>query len=341
MHLHHSGEVPLPSATSPRLVDGYGRRITYLRLAITDRCNLRCRYCMPEGGVDFVPHAEILTFEELERLVRLIAALGVSKVRVTGGEPFVRHGCLPFLKRLKSIDAVHSLHVTTNGVETAGFLDELVAMGIAGINLSLDSMDRQRFWQISRRDSFLRVIATLEGCLARRLPLKINAVVLDDTSDGEIVKLAEVARQYPVAVRFIEKMPFSGGKGAEAEASMPLRQRLRALFPEQLPQAADTPTTARLYAIPGYAGTIGIIEGHSRRFCATCNKIRITPLGMLKTCLYDNGVLDLKAMLRGGASDLELQQAIILCVRARFADGKETQAFCHQETEQSMARIGG
>ena len=185
------------------------------------------------------------------------------------------------------------------------------------------------------------MIATLEGCLARRLPLKINAVVLDDTSDGEIVKLAEVARQYPVAVRFIEKMPFSGGKGAEAEVSMPLRQRLRGLFPEQIPLAADTPTTARLYAIPGFAGTVGIIEGHSRRFCATCNKIRITPLGMLKTCLYDNGVLDLKAMLRRGASDLELQQAITLCVQARFADGKETQAFCHRETEQSMAMIGG
>lgn len=341
MHLHHSAEVPSPPAASVGLVDGHGRRITYLRLAITDRCNLRCRYCMPEHGVDFVPHAEILSFEELERLVRLLSALGVSKVRVTGGEPFVRRDCLPFLKSLKAIDSVASLHVTTNGVETAGFLDELQEMGIAGINLSLDTLDCQRFRQISRRDFFRQVLATLDGCLARRLPLKINTVVLEDTTDAEIVKLADIARRYPVTVRFIEKMPFSGKTGGASGTILPLRERLLALFPDQIPQACGTPTTARLYTIPGFAGSIGLIEGNSRRFCAICNKIRITPAGMLKTCLYDNGVLDLKAMLRNGASDHEIQQAITICVRHRFANGHETQAFCRQDTEQSMASIGG
>lgn len=341
MYLHHAGELPLPSAATPGLVDNHGRRITYLRLAITDRCNLRCRYCMPEGGVDFVPHHEILSFEELERLVRLLAALGVSKVRITGGEPLVRHDCLALLKALKEIDAVRSLHITTNGVVTAGFLDQLMDLGLAGLNLSLDTLDRQRFWRISRRDFLPRVLSTLEGCLARRLALKINSVVLDDTSDEEILSLTAIARQHPVSVRFIEKMPFSGRRGAGISVRLPLRERLLALFPEQLPLAAETPTTACLYAIPGFAGTIGIIEGNSRRFCATCNKLRITPRGMLKACLYDNGVLDLRAMLRGGASDSEIQQAITACVHNRFANGHETQAFCQRETEQSMAGIGG
>ena len=336
--------IPIPQPLPHRsdgLIDNHGRRITYLRLSITDRCNLRCRYCMPERGVDFVPNEEILTFEELERLVRLLSALGVSKVRITGGEPFVRQGCLAFLQRLKGIGSLRSLHITTNGVETARHLDPLAELGIDGINLSLDTLDSGRFWQISRRNHLPQVLATLDGCLKRRLPLKINAVVLDETGDREIIALADLARQHPLSLRFIEKMPFSGARSARSKPSRSLRQRLHLLFPDLVPVVANVPSTARLYAVPGFAGTLGLIEGNSRRFCSTCNKIRITPVGMLKTCLYDNGVFDLKAMLRGGADDYEIAQAVRVAVAHRYRDGLETEENCTRANDPAMTSIGG
>ena len=343
MTAHHRGTPNSRSLPhrSGGLVDNHGRRITYLRLAITDRCNLRCRYCMPEEGVEFVPHAEILSFEELERLVRLLVTLGIEKVRITGGEPFVRQGCLPFMGRLRAIDGVRSLHVTTNGVETARHLDGLADLEINGINLSLDTLDRDRFRQITRRDYLPQVLATLDGALKRRLPLKINAVVMEDTLDTEIIALAAIARRHPLSLRFIEKMPFSGTSGASPKSVRPLRERLHALFPELVPMLSVTPSTARQYAIPGFAGTIGLIEGNSRRFCTTCNKIRITSVGMLKTCLYDNGALDLKAMLRGGADDCEIAEAIKAAVSHRYRDGLETAAHCARSVDPAMASIGG
>lgn len=329
------------SHRSGGLIDNHARRITYLRLGITDRCNLRCRYCMPESGVDFIPHEEILSFEELERLVRLISALGISKVRITGGEPLVRHDCLEFMRRLKSLDTVRSLHITTNGVETHSHLDALAELGIGGINLSLDTLDRDRFRQITRRDHLPQVLATLGGCLTRRLPLKINAVVLEDTSDAEIMALTDLPRRYPLSLRFIEKMPFSGRGVARPNPVRPLRERLYTLFPKMVPVVVATSSTARLYAMPGFAGTVGLIEGNSRRFCATCNKIRITPAGMLKACLYDNGVLDLKGMLRGGADDYEITGAVRDAIARRYRDGLETEANCDRVNDPAMASIGG
>jgi len=343
MTAHHRG-IPIPHyrpQQSDRLTDNHGRPITYLRLAITDRCNLRCRYCMPAGGVDFLPHAEILSFEELERLVRLLSAMGVSKVRITGGEPFARHGCLSFMRRLQGLDTVRSLHVTTNGVETCRHLDELAELGIAGINLSLDTLDRDRFEQITRRDQLQEVLSTFKGCIGRSLPLKINAVVLEDTTDTEIQTLADLSRRHPLSMRFIEKMPFSGCVGGKPQGTMPLRERLHALFPAMMPVVGAPSSTARLYAIPGFAGTIGLIEGNSRRFCATCNKIRITPTGMLKTCLYDNGVLDLKGMLRNGADDRDITAAVKAVVACRYRDGLETEANCARAIDPTMASIGG
>ncbi len=343
MTAHHRGTPLSRSLPHPAggLVDNHGRRITYLRLGLTDRCNLRCRYCMPETGVNFVPHSEILSYEELERLVRLLSALGIEKVRITGGEPFVRHGCLSFMQRLRAIDTVRSLHVTTNGVETARYLDGLADLRINGINLSLDTLDRDRFQQITRRDSLPQVQATLDGALKRRLPLKINAVILEDTLDTEIISLAAIARRHPLSLRFIEKMPFSGTSGASLKPVSPLRERLHTLFPGLVPMLSSTPSTARQYAIPGFAGTIGLIEGNSRRFCATCNKIRITAVGMLKTCLYDNGVLDLKAMLRTGADDCEIAEALKAVVACRYRDGLETAAHCTRSSDPAMASIGG
>lgn len=323
------------------LVDNHGRRITYLRLAITDRCNLRCRYCRPENGVPFIAHDEILSLEELERLTGIFCALGIDKVRVTGGEPFSRRGCLPFLKRLKQIKGIHHLHITTNGVKTSRHLDSLTDLGLAGINLSLDTLDQKRFWRITRRDYLKSVLQTVNGILARRIPLKINSVILEDTSDDEIIRLAGLAQKYPITLRFIERMPFSGISRSQKPAESNLALRLKKIFHslEELP--STSPTTARTFSVPGYNGKLGIIEGYSRAFCKTCNKIRITPTGMLKTCLYDNGALDLKKMLRSGVDDQGITTAIFNCIHSRFLNGHEAERSSMRTREPSMASIGG
>jgi cyclic pyranopterin phosphate synthase len=344
MRAHQGGTPPTPNILPLRsdgLIDNHGRRITYLRLAITDRCNLRCHYCRPPEGVPFVPHAEILRLEELERLVAIFGALGISKIRVTGGEPFSRRGCLPFLGRLRQIAGVKHLHITTNGVTTSRHLDELAALAIDGINLSLDTLDPNRFRSITRRDSLEPVLETLHGLLARAIPLKINSVVLADTSDAELIGLATLAREHPVTLRFIERMPFSGAVRSEKIVNGDLSQRLLRLFPALQECNAPQPTTARLFSLPGYAGKLGVIAGHSRLFCATCNKLRVTPIGILKTCLYDEGALDLRALLRDGSTDREIRAAIVSCVQNRFANGHEAERLSGREIETSMGMIGG
>jgi cyclic pyranopterin phosphate synthase len=332
---------PHSHTSDSRLTDNHGRAITYLRLAITDRCNLRCRYCRPEEGVPFIPHEEILSFEELERLTTIFCALGVNKVRVTGGEPFSRRGCLSFLTRLRKIDGLQYLHITTNGVKTSRFLDDLVALDIDSINVSLDTLDQKRFWQITRRDYLEAVLQTVHGVLARDIPLKINSVVLKDTSDDEIVQLAGLARDFPIALRFIEKMPFSGKARSGKIENGNLSRRLKKIFPDIEECNSDLPTTARIFSLSGFKGTIGLIQGYSRLFCKTCNKVRITPTGMLKTCLYDNGVLDLKMMLRKGADDEEIKSAIVNCVQKSCVNGHEAELNARRSMEPSMGSIGG
>ena len=339
MKFHHTDTGV--ASTGDKLIDNHGRPITYLRLAITDRCNLRCRYCRPEEGLPFIPHDEILRFEELERLASIFCGLGISKVRVTGGEPFSRRGCLPFLAKLKQVEGLEFLHITTNGVRTAGFLDELKDIGIDGINLSLDTLNPVRFLKITRRDFLDSVLQTFNGALEREIPLKINSVFLDDTSDQEVIKLASLAKQFPITLRFIETMPFSGTARSEKLVNGNLVSRLQWIFPEIEESEAVFPTTARLFTIPGYLGKLGVIQGHSRQFCTTCNKVRITPTGMLKSCLYDNGALDLKALLRSDAADQEISNAIVDSILNRFRNGHDAERFANRSTEPSMAAIGG
>jgi cyclic pyranopterin phosphate synthase len=323
---------------SSLLCDNHGRRIRYLRLAITDRCNLRCRYCMPQKGIVAVRHTELLTYEEMGRLVRLLLPLGIDKVRITGGEPFARRDCLYFLRFLKEL-GVPSLHLTTNGVETWRYLDQLRTLGISGLNLSLDSLNRQRFAAITRHDHLAEVLKTLHGCLTLSIPVKINTVALPDLSDQEIQQLAALARDNPITVRFIEPMAFSGTGGPVPSAGEPLAARLTRLFPEA--RQARPNGVAQVFTPPGFCGKIGFIAGHSRSFCQRCDKIRVTAIGMLKNCLYDNGVFDLRRLLRGGASDEEIVQAVTTAVTQRHIDGHLTESRCARHQQPSMATIGG
>ncbi len=330
--------------TDGSLIDNHGRPITYLRLAITDRCNLRCSYCMPEQGVAAISHDEMLSYEELERLVGLFLDMGVEKVRITGGEPFARRGCIEFLERLKRELRVKELVVTTNGVETSRYLKRLKALPITGINLSLDTIDRQRFKEITRRDRLSQVLDTLYGALELGIALKVNSVVTEETSDEDIRRLGLLVKDHDFSLRFIEKMPFSGVHDTTAALDYQLEQRLAALFPGLQERKLEEVSTARLFAVPGFAGSLGIIEGSSRTFCSACNKIRITPQGMLKACLYDSGVLDLKWLLRNGVADGGIAAQIRSCLRHRFVDGHATQAAngsALQADQPSMASIGG
>ncbi len=329
-------------AQSRSLIDNYNRKITYLRLSVTDRCNLRCSYCCPEEGVVLVPHEEILSFEELNRLVRIFASLGVEKVRITGGEPFARRELVKFLENLKNTaKGLRTLFVTTNGVQTFHYLDALKAAGVDGINLSLDTLDKQRFFEITRRDRLDDVMRTFHGALALAIPVKVNSVVLEDTQDSELVSLASLAKEHSVTVRFIERMPFSGAGTVAVHERDRLLARLRRIFPAMKEENQVQPTTARTFSLAGYRGKIGIIEGNSRHFCSSCNKVRVTATGVLKTCLYDNGVLDLKKLLRTNCDDRSIADAIISSVQKSSVDGHAAEAVSHRKSEPSMAVIGG
>lgn len=333
------------------MIDNYGRPITYVRLAVTDKCNLRCTYCMPET-MKFLPERELMSMDELLRVMNVLAPMGIHKVRITGGEPFMRKGLMDLLWRLRELPGVDEVHITTNGVLTAPHVPELAALGIASVNLSLDTFDRDRFKSITRRDEFEAVLATFHALVAHNIPTKLNAVVMDGINTDDIVPLARLTREYPVEVRFIEDMPFDGASTTTTRAQgvrrlrwnhQAITEHLRSAFPAMQQIESDVHATSVNYAIPEHRGTVGVIAGFSRTFCGACNRLRITAKGMLKTCLYDAGVADLKGLLRQGASDEDLRQTLVHSIAHRFKDGfaAEEHARKYAPTLDSMSVIGG
>jgi len=327
------------------LYDNHQRPITYLRLAVTDRCNLRCFYCMPEQGIKYLPQREVLSYEEMLRLTDLLVGMGVRKVRITGGEPFVRKGLIGFLWKLSEIEALEEVNLTTNGVLTAPYITELAAMGVGSVNLSLDTLDRERFLQITRRDNFAQVMDCLHQLIDSGITTKINTVVMDGQNTDDIIPLVGLTREHPLSVRFIEEMPFNG-EGSHyptlAWTHKKIVAKLKAHYPDLQQLARKPHATSTDYSIPGYRGTIGIIAAFSRTFCGGCNRIRITAQGTLKTCLYDDGVLDLKRMMRQGASDQDLKGAFISAFGSRAKDGYEAEQRREAgRISESMSTIGG
>jgi molybdenum cofactor biosynthesis protein A len=328
------------------LYDNHGRLVNYVRIAVTDRCNLRCFYCMPEQGIQYVDRHELLSYDELLRLVRILVGLGVDKVRITGGEPFVRRDMMYLLREMSCIAGIRQINLTTNGTTTAPHVPELKALGIHSVNLSLDTIDRERFFRITRRDVFPQVMETLEALLSYGIRTKINAVVMEGQNIEDLIPLAELAREKNLDVRFIEEMPFNG-EGSHYPVLVWDHRRildhLRLSFPE-IEKIPDPPhSTSYNYRVPGFQGTIGIIAAYSRTFCGTCNRLRITPQGGLKTCLYDNGIFNIKQIMRAGASDAQVEEAFLQALGNRAKDGWEAEKnrnFGLPVTE-SMATIGG
>ncbi|RGZ01798.1 GTP 3',8-cyclase MoaA [Clostridium sp. AM58-1XD] len=333
------------------MTDSYGRTIDYMRVSITDRCNLRCRYCMPHG-IKTIPMKEILTFEEIASVVRSGADLGIRKIKVTGGEPLVRRGCSHLIERLKEIPGIEEVTVTTNGVLLYSYLEELKEAGTDGINISLDTLNAKRYKEITGYDSLDTVLRGIQAALKTDIPIKTNTVVQEQMDKEEWLPLVMMAKDVPIDVRFIEMMPVGYGKKLDSGEYESLQAEIRSQFPDMkadMSRHGNGP--AEYYKIPGFRGSIGFIAAMHGKFCSSCNRLRLTSTGFLKSCLcYDDGT-DLKRILRAKSkiegfekNDLpperKLRQAIENTIR------EKPKAHCFEEQEQItesgvMASIGG
>jgi GTP 3',8-cyclase len=327
------------------LHDTFGRLHNNLRISVTDRCNIRCFYCMPESGIEFMAREQILRYEEMERFVRIAVGLGVTKVRLTGGEPLVRKDLPDFVRRLAAIPGIDDLALTTNGVLLAPMAAALYEAGLRRINIHLDTLDRERFMKITRRDELGKVLEGIAEC--RRLgfsPIKINAVAVKGLVEPDIVPLARFGRENGIEIRFIEFMPLDAqglwDRGKVLLADDILAILAREIAPlEEIP-ADDVRAPATDYRYSDGIGTIGFIASVSRPFCLNCNRLRLTADGHLRYCLFALEETDIKALLRGGASDEEIVAAIRATVRAKW-EGHEINTARFVAPPRPMYAIGG
>jgi len=300
---------------------------------------------MPEEGLDWLSRTELMTYEEMLHICAVLLKMGIEKIRITGGEPFVRKDFMSFLSRLSQLQGLQQLSLTTNGVLTAPFVPELKKLGIKSVNLSLDTLDPNRFFAITRRDVLPSVLATLEQLLQQQLDVKINAVVMEGKNTDDILPLVALTKDSPVSVRFIEEMPFNGGEAHQNSLSWDHRRILEAIrekYPD-IKKVQDPPhSTSYNYQIPGHKGSVGIIAAYTRSFCGTCNRIRLTPQGNLKTCLYGDSVLNVKDLMRAGMAEQDLQGKLIQAIGQKEKDGWEAERNSNTHTlHASMATIGG
>ena len=296
------------------LRDGHGRAIGDVRVSVTDRCNFRCQYCMPAEGLPWLERAEILTFEEIVRIVGLLAAMGVHDLRLTGGEPLVRRDFPALVAMLARTDGVRDLSVTTNGFLLERDAEALVRAGVDRFNVSLDSLQRDRFYELTRRDALAQVLRGLEqlASFPEAHPIKINAVAIRDFTEEEVLPFAELARHTPYEVRFIEFMPLDADHAWTSERVLTgdeIRAAIDPVYPLE-PEPREPSATARVYRFVDGRGRIGFINPVSEPFCADCNRIRLTAEGKLRTCLFSLNETDLRGPMRGGADDRELERII-------------------------------
>ncbi|WP_428329595.1 GTP 3',8-cyclase MoaA [Mucilaginibacter sp.] len=328
------------------LLDNHGRKINYLRLAVTDRCNLRCFYCMPEEGLDWLSRKELMTYEEMLQSCTLLVKMGIEKIRITGGEPFVRKDIMQFLTALSELEGLKELTITTNGVLTAPHVAELKRIGVTSVNLSLDTLDAGRFFAITKRDEFADVMDTLHQLLKHDIEVKINAVVMDGKNIQDIIPLVQLTRDLPVSVRFIEEMPFNGDghiyDGLKWD-HIRILEEIKSKYPDLQKITDPLYSTAYNYQVPGHKGSVGIIAAYSRTFCGSCNRIRITPEGTLKTCLYDDGALNIKNLMRDGVNEQDMKAILLNAFNNKAKDGWEAEQLRVVRTgvHESMATIGG
>ena len=329
-----------------QLLDKFGRKISYLRLAVTDRCNLRCRYCMPPQGIDIVDRKELLTYKEMYRLTRVLSELGVNKIRLTGGEPFVRKDFMSFLKTLSYNDNLDQINITTNGALIAKHIKELEQLKIGSVNLSIDSLQREVFSKIARRDVFNSVFETLEKLEKSAINLKLNVVVQSDVNTQEIIDFVELSKERDISVRFIEEMPFNGTGQRDIKEVWnynKILNHIKSHYNSIETVISDKSSTSRNFKVLEYKGSFGIIPAFTRTICNDCNRIRITSTGLFKNCLFDDGVFNVRDFIRDGASDDELKELFINTVHHKPENGfiAEANRISSKGVSESMSTIGG
>ena len=326
------------------LVDGHGRHISDLRVSVTDRCNFRCQYCMPADGLPWLERAEVLTFEEIVRLVALLAEMGVHDVRLTGGEPLVRRDFPRLAAMLAQVPGVEDLSVTTNGYLLERDAEKLVRAGINRFNVSIDSLQRDRFFEMTRRDALPRVLRGLEVLAAfpEAHPIKVNAVAMRGFTEEEALPFARFAREHPYEVRFIEFMPLDADHNWTPDSVLTgeeIRAAISAVYPLE-PEPRERHATARVYRFADGTGKIGFINPVSEPFCGDCNRIRLTADGRLRTCLFSLNETDLRTPLRAGADDDELERVIREAVWRKELKHRVNEPGFVQPAR-SMSAIGG
>lgn len=326
------------------LIDNHNRTINYLRLAVTDRCNLRCNYCMPAEGINFARKETLMTVTELSRLSEILVGEGIDKIRITGGEPFVRKDLMVLLRNLSKMQGLKDISITTNATLIGNHLDELQALGVRNINVSMDAIHRETFERITRRDQYDTVYDNLIRLIHGGFNVRINFIVLENQNIQDILPVLELTKHYPVSVRFLEEMPFNGGsKNFESIHwnYKKILEYIRAAHPDfEKLESPDTSTSIN-YKIKGHMGTFGLIPSFSRTFCGSCNRLRITATGDVITCLYGKPKMNVRSIMRGADPETGLRAAIHKTIGMREKTGFDAQRTHSGVFDNSMTSIGG
>ncbi len=336
-----------PEEAAGLLVDSFGRHIKNVRISVTDKCNFRCVYCMPAEGLEWLKRDQILSFEEIERLTKILVGMGVQQVRLTGGEPLVRRDIVKLVERLHKIEGLKGLSLTTNGVLLKDLAKPLAEAGLSRINVSIDSLMRERFAEMTRRDALHKVLEGLEELekYPQISPIKINAVAMRDFTESEAAAFGHLARRKPYIVRFIEFMPLDADQIWERENLLTGDELRDIISREVMPlvpvERADPSDTATRYRFADGIGEMGFINPVSHPFCAACDRIRITAEGALRTCLFAHIETDLKAVLRSGSSDEVVAEAIRRAVWKKEMKHHINDGVAFKRTKKTMSQIGG
>ncbi|MGB3151631.1 MAG: GTP 3',8-cyclase MoaA [Maribacter sp.] len=326
------------------LVDNHDRTINYLRLAVTDRCNLRCNYCMPSEGIDFAKNDKLFTIEELSKLSAILVSQGIDKIRITGGEPFVRKDVMILLTQLSAMKGLEDISITTNATLIGPYIDELKELGIKNINVSLDAIDKATFERITRRDQYDVVHNNLIRLITEGFNVRINFIALEGQNTQDILPILELTKHYDVSVRYLEEMPFNGGSKSFKSIAWDYKrilEHIKEAYPDYYELDSPKTSTSINYKIPGFKGSFGVIPSFSRTFCGSCNRLRISATGDVITCLYAKASTNLRDIMRGPNSEKEIKDEILKAVGSRAKTGFEAQENYKDVFSNSMTSIGG
>ncbi len=329
-------------APANRLVDRWGRKHTYLRISVTDRCNLRCVYCMPAEGNDLKKKEQLLSFEEITRVARVFVAMGVNKIRITGGEPLVRKDIEVLARQLSTLPGLRTLCMTTNAVLLHEKAHVLKQSGVSALNVSLDTLREERFQQFTRRDDFANVMRGIDAALSEQFsPLKLNVVVMSGKNDDEILDFVRWVEDKPINVRFIEYMPFKDNQWCAQNVTTYAKMRMSIeRFYSLVPLPAETGAVAKDFSIPGFEGTVSFVTSMSDSFCGTCNRLRLTADGNIKSCLFDTAEMSLRDALRSGMTDEGLENLITGALLLKPAEHPPMEELALMDNR-AMVDIGG